>query len=198
LRSALACTPRNAWLLGSLADAQFDARDVPGARESIQQALAIHPRSVFLTRIAAKVDFVQERWADAVSRYRYVAASEPDRTRASYAQLMYWLAQMRAGVAQPEYVVRRQSEDWPKQLLLYLQDQYTEAELVLAIREGEDEEVGVDERLCEALYYVGEAHLARGERALARDYFAALVNVRVIHFIEHGLALAEISKLRQR
>lgn len=198
LRRALACTPRNAWLMGSLANALFDARDVPAAREAIQQAIAIHPRSVFLARIAAKVDFIQERWADAVSRFRFVAASEPDRTRASYAQLMYWLAQMRAGVARPEYVARRPADDWPKPLLLYLQDQYTESELVVAVRQGEDEEVDVDERLCEALYYVGEAHLARGDRELARRYFAAVVNIRVIDYIEHGLALAEIAKLSQR
>jgi lipoprotein NlpI len=198
LRRALACSPRNAWLLGSLADALFDARDVPAAREAIQQAISIHPNSVYLARIAAKVDFVQERWADAVSRYRFVAASEPDRTRASYAQIMYWLAQMRAGVAKPEFVARRQAEDWPKPLMLYLQDQYTESELVFAIREGEDEDVDVDERLCEALYYVGEAHLARGDRELARRHFAALVNIRIIDYIEHGLALAEIAKLSQR
>jgi lipoprotein NlpI len=110
---------------------------------------------------------------------------------------MYWLAQMRAGVAKPEFVARRLPEDWPKPLLLYLQDQYTEQELVVAIREGEDQDVGIDERLCEALYYVGEAHLARGQRDLARNYFAAMVNIRVIHYIEHGLALAEIAKLAQ-
>ena len=32
---------------------------------------------------------------------------------------------------------------------------------------------------------------------MARDYFAALVNIKVIYFLEHGLALAEIAKLRE-
>jgi hypothetical protein len=31
---------------------------------------------------------------------------------------------------------------------------------------------------------------------VARDYFAALVNLKIIDFLEHGLALAEIAKLR--
>jgi hypothetical protein len=33
---------------------------------------------------------------------------------------------------------------------------------------------------------------------VARDYLAALINIKVIYFFEHGLALAEIDKLRER
>lgn len=199
-RRALACTPRSTRVLNNLADALFDARDLAGAREYVQQALAINPRAVYLTRLAANIDFVEERWADAVGRFRYSAASEPDRVRAAYSQLMYWLAQMRAGVARPEFVARRHADDWPKPLLLYLQDQYTEAELVTEVKAGDNEwaSVGRDERLCEALFYVGEAYWARGKPDVARDYFAAAVNIKMIRFHEHGLALAEIAKLRTR
>lgn len=197
-RHALACTPRNTRVLDNLADALFDARDVPAARAVIQQALAINPRSVHLVRTAANIDFVEERWADAVSRFRYVAASEPNRERAAYGQLMYWLAQLRAGVAKPEFVNRRHTDDWPRPLLLYMQNEYSESELVHVVREGGDDDENDDStdlRLFEALYYVGEAHWARGRPELARDYFAAMMNIRVIHYIEHGLALAEIAKL---
>lgn len=197
-RRALACTPRRARVLNNLAGALLDARDFAAAREYVQQALAMNPRSVFLTRMAANLDFVEERWADAVSRYRYAAASEPDRVRAAYSQLMYWLAQMRAGVAKPQFVERRHPESWPKPLLLYLQNQYTESELVTEVRAGDNEyaNVSLDERLCEALFYVGEAHWARGRPEVARDYFAAVVNIKMIRFREHSLALAEIAKLQ--
>jgi lipoprotein NlpI len=197
-RRALACTPRNARIIGALADSLFDARDIPASRRAIIEALDVNPRSVYLTRVAANIDFIEERWADAVSRFRYVAESEPDRNRAAYGQLMYWLAQRRAGVPKPQFVGRRQPEGWPKPLLMYLQGDYTEDELVQPIRSGDDEyaNVSTDERLCEALYYVGEAYWASGKPEVARDYFAAMVNLRVIHFIEHGLALAEIAKMR--
>lgn len=198
-RRAQACAPRDTRILGSLADALFDSRDVPAAHKVIGQALAINPRGVYLTRVAASIDFIEERWADAVARFRYVAASEPDRERAAYAQLMYWLAQARAGIKQPEFVARRQIDGWPKPLLLYLQGQYSEAELVTAVREERsDTGVGTDERLCEALYYVGEAYWSRGQPRVARDYFAAMVNIKVIHYVEHGLALAEIAKLARQ
>ena len=82
--------------------------------------------------------------------------------------------------------------------------QYTEQELVARVAEADENAVvggrasstNTDERLCEALFYVGEWYWARGDRAVARDYFAALVNLRVLYFVEHGLALAEIAKLR--
>jgi lipoprotein NlpI len=195
-RRAQACAPRNTRVLASLADALFDSRDVAAAQEVVTAALAINPRGVYLTRVAASIDFVEERWAAAVAGFRYVAASEPDRVRAAYGQLMYWLAQARAGVKQPEFVARRHTDGWPRPLLLYMQGQYSETELVTAVQEDYGEAgVGPDERLCEALYYVGESYWARGQPQVARDYFAAMVNIKVIHYVEHGLALAEIAKL---
>jgi len=197
---ALDCTPRSTRMLGNLAWSLFKARDLVGARSMVERALAVDPRSVELARLAGDLDFIEEHWADAVTRLRYAAASEPDRVRAGYWQLMYWLAQLRAGVSLPELVDRRHTDDWPRELLLYMQDQYTEAELAHAVREGEEEYAnsGRDERLCKALYYVGEAHWARGQPEVARDYFAAAVNLKMIRLDEHSLALAEIAKLQGR
>lgn len=198
-RHALACTPRSSRVLHNLADALFNTRDMPGAAEYVQRALEINPRAVYISVLAGNIDFVAGHWADAMGHYRYAASSEPDRTRASYWQLMYWLTQARAGVATPAFVTRRRADGWPNPLMLYLLGEYSEAELVTAVREGENEysSHGRDERLCEALYYVGEAHLARGDADLARDYFAAAVNIKIIRFNEHGLALAEIARLQQ-
>lgn len=202
-RRALACRPRDAQILATLAGVQFDARDYAGARETIAASLAIAPRAVDSNRLAGNIDFVAERWANAVSRFRYVSASDPDRVQAAYGQLMLGLSQMRAGVAQPEYVERMPGDGWPQPLLLYLRGEYTEAELLVPIREGDEDDnaqpnTSTDERLCEALFYVGEAYWARGQPEVARDYFAALVNIKVIYFLEHGLALAEIAKLHER
>ena len=201
-RSALACRPRDHQLLAALAGVLFDARDYAASREAINASLAIAPRAVNSNRMAGNIDFVEERWADATARFRYVASSDPDRVQAGYGQLMYWLSQMRAGVAKPEYIERTPGDGWPQPLLLYMRGQYTETELTVPVREGDDEDnpqpnTSTDERLCEALFYVGEAYWARGQLDVARDYFAALVNIKVIYFLEHGLALAEIAKLRK-
>lgn len=201
-RRAHACRPRDADVLAALAGALFDARSYADARVAVNAALAIEPRAVNTNRLAGNLDYVDERWADAVARFRYVASSDPDRNQAGYGQLMYYLAQMRAGVKDPQFVTRTPGDGWPQPLLLYLRGEYTEDELVYQVKRGDDEDnsqpnTSTDERLCEALFYVGEAHWARGEPRLARDYFTALVNIKVLYFLEHGLALAEIAKLRK-
>jgi lipoprotein NlpI len=201
-RSAQACRPRDPFILAALAGVLFDARDYPAAREAINAALAISPRAVNANRLAGNIDFIEERWADATGRFRYVASGDPDRVQAGYGQLMFALSQMRAGIAKPEFIERTPSDGWPQPLLLYLRGQYTEAELTAPVRHGDDDDnpvpnTSTDERLCEALFYVGEAYWARGQPDVALDYFAALVNIKVIYFLEHGLALAEIAKLRK-
>ncbi len=202
-RSAHACRPHDPDILAGLAGVLFDARDYAGARAEINAALAIDARSISTSRLAGNIDFVEEHWADAVARFRFIAGGDGDRVMAGYGQLMYWLAQARAGVAKPEFVTRTPGTGWPQPLLLYLQGEYTEAELIVPIKEGDEPGNGqpntsTDERLCEALFYVGEAYWARGQPEVARDYFAALVNLKVLYFLEHGLALAEIAKLRAR
>ena len=199
-RKALDCSPRDPEILTRLAAASFDARDFAGARAAIDASLALDPRSVTANRNAGNLDFVEERWADAIGRFRYVASSDEDRVRASYGQLMYWLAQRRGGIVKPELIARTPGEGWPQPLLLYLRGKYSEAELVTPIRAGDEEsnnqpDTNTDERLCEALYYVGEDYWARGYPAVARQYFAAVVNIKIVAFIEHGMALAEITKL---
>lgn len=200
-RSAHACRPHDPEILAALAGVLFDARDFVAARAAITASLDIDARSVSSNRLAGNLDFVAEHWADAIARFRYVAASDDDRVLAGYGQLMLWLAQRRAGVATPEFVVRTPGDGWPQPLLLFMRGEYTEAELIVPIKQGDDADnlqpnTSTDERLCEALFYVAEEYWARGETAVARDYFAALVNIKVIYFLEHGLALAELAKLR--
>lgn len=200
-RSAHACRPHDPDILAALAGALFDARDYAGARAAINESLAIDARSISTNRLAGNIDFVAERWPDAIARFRYVASGDGDRTMAAYGQLMFWLAQARAGVVKPESVVRTAATGWPQPLLLYMHGEYAESELLAPIDAGDDRDnsqpnTSTDERLCEALYYVGEAYWARGKPDVARDYFAALVNLKVLYFLEHGLALAEIAKLR--
>ena len=201
-RRAHACRPRDAGMLAALAGALFDARAYADARVAANAGLVIDPRDVSLNRIVGNLDYIDEHWADAIARFRYVAASDENREQAGYGQLMYYLAQMRAGMDNPQLVERTPGEGWPQPLLLYLRGEYSEAELIAPILFGDHADndqpnTSTDERLCEALFYVGEAYLARGEPQVARDYFTALVNVKVLYFLEHGLALAEITKLRK-
>ncbi len=198
---ALACRPRDAFIFGRLAEALFAGHRYDAARAAVEAGLALEPRSAELYRQAGTLDFVAGSWAAAAARFRYVAAGEPDRPQAEFAQLMFWLAQRRAGVPQPQFVERIHDDEWPRPLARYLQGELTEANLTQYMRSDfaeDDDEIplGTSDRLCQALFYVGEAHWARGDTARARDYLAAAINLQVFDLAEHQLALAEIVKLR--
>ncbi|HEV7715414.1 MAG TPA: hypothetical protein VGO53_07450, partial [Steroidobacteraceae bacterium] len=136
------------------------------------------------------------RWADAVARLRTVATTEPDDERATYWQCFLWLAQRRAGTRQPELATRTAGYDgWPTPILDALKGSVTEADVLAEVRKQPDERRR-REILAEALYYMGQLRLANGDATTARRYFAATVNLKVLYFIEHHMALAEITKMR--
>ena len=54
------------------------------------------------------------------------------------------------------------------------------------------------EWLTEALFYVGELRLAEGDTEAARRHFATVINLRVLNFVEYGMARAELKKMRDR
>ena len=87
------------------------------------------------------------------------------------------------------YVARTPGEGWPQSLLLYMKGEYKESELVAQVIAGDDEDntqlnTSTDERLCEALYYVGEAHWARGNPEVARCHGEVTERIRIIRRLD--------------
>ncbi len=200
-RHALACRPRSLRIHTLIAKVLFAARQFDAAGAAAGEALAIDPREVESNRLAGNLDFVDERWADALARFRYVASSDPDPESAAFAQLMFWVSQRRAGVAKPEWIPRRLDEEWPRPLVLFVKGEYDEADLVRFIRKSGDEHWAggaLDRQLASSLFFVGETLWSRGEPELARRYFAAVVNVGLADTDEYRLAMSEIAKLNLR
>jgi lipoprotein NlpI len=194
---ALACTPRAPNLYAQLASELLHAGRLAEARSTAQRGAAIDASNSALDNILMQLDFIDERWADTVARLRAMIATQDDDERATYYQCFLWLAQRRAGVTQPELVERTEYEEWPAPVLGVLKGTTTEAEVLEKVREQKNEQRR-RELLVEALYYIGQLRLANGETETARRYFAATVNLKVLYFIEHHLALAEIVKMRAR
>lgn len=83
---------------------------------------------------------------------------------------------------------------WPGPLLTFIRGKSDEAALAAEIAQT----VNADSRrqhLCEALYYVGERQLQRGEPELALRYFRASVSMRVESFWETHAAMLRIEQL---
>ena len=193
---ALACTPRAPAIYAELASELLHVGRLADARRAAERGTALDRDSAALDSVLSQIDFVQERWADAVARLRTVATTEPDDERATYWQCFLWLAQRRAGTRQPELATRNAGYDgWPTPILDALKGSVTEADVLAEVRKQPDERRR-REILAEALYYLGQLRLANGDATTARRYFAATVNLKVLYFIEHHMALAEITKMR--
>jgi lipoprotein NlpI len=92
-------------------------------------------------------------------------------------------------------VERNLTDDWPRPILDTLRGGMSEQQL-LEVIENQGSERRRREMLAEALYYVGEQRLAAGETETARRYFAATVNLKVLYFIEHHMARAELVRMQ--
>ena len=202
--SALACTPRDASLHASIASANLSLGRIAEARTAVERGYAIDRDNSSVQDVRARIDFLQERWADATARFRLEIVSGEARDFADYDECFLWLAQRRAGVLHPELPPPGDDEElntrkkrWPTPILELFKGERTEAALVQAIRDdAADNEPR--ERLTEALYYVGELRLAEGDLETARKHFASVRNLRVLSFVEFGMARAELARMRER
>jgi tetratricopeptide (TPR) repeat protein len=208
-RRALECQPRDVSALTALAAELKWARELTEARTLLERALTIAPQSTGVRRQLGEIDFIEQRWADALAHYRFAITRGEATQDSLYAEVMFHLAQRRAGIARPEVPARpkkpRADEDsdedaeedaaeWPTPILEALRGTRTEASLLEAAQD-DSSYPSPQERLCEALFYIGQERLARGETETARRYFAAVVNTRVLYFVEHHLALMELQRI---
>jgi tetratricopeptide (TPR) repeat protein len=201
-KSALACTPRNASYEASIAAAELSMGHIDEARVAAERGNVLDSENPSIRDVRARLDFIQEHWADATARYR-LQVLKPDYPRlADYSRCYLWLAQRRAGVRNPELPPRpaitgeASVKRWPAQILETLQGDLSETELVQVIRD--DSARATREWLTEALFYVGELRLAQGDVETARRHFATVVNLRVLNFVEYGMARAELAKMREQ
>lgn len=196
-REALECNPRAVYLHADLATELMHSGRFDEARTVTRTGSGINPSDIRLGNVTARLDFIQEQWTDAVARLKVSVIEAEDDDQAAYLQCFLWLAQRRAGIRNPELASRELVIEWPRPLLDALRDRITEADVLEAIKE-ESNERRQREILSEALYYLGQKRMADGETDIARQYFAATANLKVRYFVEHYMALAELTKIRAR
>jgi lipoprotein NlpI len=192
---AIACNPRADFLHAELAASLLDLGHYGDARVETQRQLYLGRANFTLYTLITQLDFIEGRWPDAINSARAAATDAPNDEQATYWQCFLWLAQMHAGITEPVLVKRRISETWPAPILESLQGKTTEAELAEAVEEEHDPQRQRD-ILSEALFYTGQQRLATHHVDEAVRYFNATVDLKVLYFIEHQLATAELRKLR--
>jgi lipoprotein NlpI len=192
---AIDCNPRADFLHAELAASLLDLGRYSDARAETQRQLHLGRANFTLYTLITQLDFIEGRWPEAINNSRVAATDAPNDEQATYWQCFFWLAQVHAGSTEPVLVKRRIAATWPAPILDSLQGKITEAELVEAVEEERDRERQRD-ILSEALFYTGQQRLATHHVDVAVRYFTATVDLKVLYFIEHQLATAELKKLR--
>ena len=114
--------------------------------------------------------------------WSYLASSEIDKPQA-----MIELAQQRKNLDE---------NNWATKLVdLYLETT-TESELLKALISGVTSQQQLTDRLCEAYFYLGKYHSARGNRGVASNYFKLALSTNVFEYVEHRYARLELNLLR--
>ncbi|WP_299076747.1 lipoprotein NlpI [uncultured Paraglaciecola sp.] len=87
-------------------------------------------------------------------------------------------------------------QNWATQLVdLYLENT-TETELLNALIRGVTSQQQLTDRLCEAYFYLGKYHSARGNKGVASNYFKLALSTNVFEYVEHRYARLELNLLR--
>ncbi|QJR82495.1 lipoprotein NlpI [Alteromonas pelagimontana] len=87
-------------------------------------------------------------------------------------------------------------QHWATRLVdLYL-GEITENTLLNSLIEGVSSQKELTDRLCEAYFYLGKYHSARGNRSVAANYFKLALSTNVYDYVEHRYARLELSRLR--
>ena len=193
---AIDCNPRADFLHAELAASLLDLGRYADARTEAQRQLHLGRANFTLYTLLTQLDFIDEHWSDAVSNAKIAATRAPNDEQATYWQCFLWLAQLHSGTPEPTLIKRRIAESWPAPILQSLQGKITEEELVEAVEDEHDEQRQRD-ILSEALFYTGQQRLATQRVDEAVKYFTATVNLKVLYFIEHQLATAQLHKLRR-
>jgi hypothetical protein len=193
-RDAVACSPRDASLHGSLCTALLNLGRDADARGAGLRGLAIDARNYESNICLAELDYSYEDWRAADQRFRTLVELARDDESATYWQIRLWLTQARAGVTHPQLMRREPVPGWPRPILDLLRGG-REQDVLRWLRDHDDADTRLRERLCEALYYTGQWRLALDDEAGARRYFAAAINLKVTYFVEYGLARQALRKL---
>ncbi len=168
------------------------------AYEAFDASLDINPdmEFAFLNRGIAlyyggRPDLAEQ---DFVTFYN-INASDPYRAIWSYLAA----SQLNQQTAQAKLAEQRKvldEDNWATHLVdLYL-GRATENELLNTLIKGVTSQQQLTDRLCEAYFYLGKYHSAKGNRGVASNYFKLALSTNVFEYVEHRYARLELNLLR--
>ena len=192
-REALRVKPSAKGYLFDIAIEQYSMGDNAGADATFAEVLRV-PHDPGKAHVAAFYFLATGRYARVIEiAEREMGPSTRERVDADYA-LYGTIAQHALGGDAKAWLANRgwsaEGQPWPAPVVEHLRGGITEAQLVDAMRAAPQ----LQQKLCEALFYVGLDLEARGQAGLARRYYEATVATHVNAFLEYQGAARKLEK----
>ncbi|MBT0586509.1 lipoprotein NlpI [Alteromonas oceanisediminis] len=86
--------------------------------------------------------------------------------------------------------------NWAVSVVDFYLGKISENALLTSLLDGVASQNELTDRLCEAYFYLGKYHSARGERGIASNYFKLALSTNVFEYVEHRYARLELERMR--
>lgn len=86
---------------------------------------------------------------------------------------------------------------WAVHIVDFYLGEISETQLLNALAVGVASQQQLTDRLCEAYFYLGKYHSAKGNQGVASNYFKLALSTNVYQFVEHRYARLELRLLRE-
>ena len=180
------------------AEVNLYANQLDLARGDFEQAMSLDPSRAAMRAATGLglIEYWKRDYAKAAQQFqRAVEASTS--TDAAYRALWLSLANSQQGKSRdPNVDQALQSvgaDSWPGPILRFLQGTISEQDLLRAAKKPDNE--NALERICEAHFYMGEYHAAKGDTQKARAEFEEVLKTNVKDFVEYKFARSELKRL---
>lgn len=87
-------------------------------------------------------------------------------------------------------------EQWATKIVEYYLGNASEADVIARLVEDVKSQKQLNDRLCEAYFYLGKLNSLQGNKVKASNYFKLALSTNVYEYVEHRYARLELSRLR--
>ncbi|WP_395345465.1 lipoprotein NlpI [Ningiella sp. W23] len=108
-------------------------------------------------------------------------------------------SQLQPEKALSELVAKRELLDdatWSTSLVDFYLGRVDEARVIASLIEDVQSQAQLNNRLCEAYFYLGKYHAANGNSSTAANYFKLSLSTNVHEYVEHKYARIELANIR--
>lgn len=88
-------------------------------------------------------------------------------------------------------------DNWMSSIVDFYIGQANEREVIATLLQDVRSQTQLNNRLCEAYFYLGKYHSWQGNHSIAENYFKLSLSTNVYEYVEHRYARIELNKLRE-